>query len=661
MALLYMFLLVTFFLCLSIFVKRIVAARRDQLPAGVQRLPGPKGLPVIGSVHELPAECSWLKFADWAREYGPIYQVNLGGTNHIWISKDRIAHDLLSKRAAIYSDRPHIPALIDDNRTSAQYLPLLSKNDAWTRQRKFAKQIMAQSEKAGFYQYPELESRRMLVEMLDDASKYNTSLESYIARVTSRLAWGTPTSSDELKQRARELLIGVSPTGALGNKIPFVMDLPDWLAPAKAWERRRARTERKFFDIMQGNVKAQMAEKADQPSWTRSFFEKQASWGFQSELEGAYAVGMHGIAGALTIAAPMQSFCLAMVHYPQYQSILHDEIDRVCGDRMPVFTDMPNMPVLRAFIRESMRWRPAVPTGIPHELVQDDVYEGYHLPAGSVMHPLEWCISRDPVMFPDPEAYNPMRWLDPAYPTFKEDSTVNPTITNYSQFGYGRRVCQGMGVTEADMFVGVGAMAWLFHIAKEEPNSYDDDSTYGSAIDSPSEQEKQFDFNGPTIAVNAGVQTPPNEKSIEESLASSWEVNPITFQEAPVPGAFPMWATVPELPIKRSPTPPPSPSRGHKRQLSPESLAYVRANNEAGPEPTITCKTAPSDPTLKFSPLLIAKPYPFKFSMQVRSPERAAIVQEEYRKGLRAGDYPEEAQYWRNGPSGDAMYGWGKV
>lgn len=46
----------------------------------------------------------------------------------MWISSDQIARDLLAKKGSIYSDRPHIPALLSDNRTSAQYLPLLSKN-----------------------------------------------------------------------------------------------------------------------------------------------------------------------------------------------------------------------------------------------------------------------------------------------------------------------------------------------------------------------------------------------------------------------------------------------------------------------------------------------------------------------------------------------------
>lgn len=34
--------------------------------------------------------------------------------------------------------------------------------------------------------------------------------------------------------------------------------------------------------------------------------------------------------------------------------------------------------------------------GIPHYLIQDDEYEGYHIPAGTTMHPLEWC---EPMLF----------------------------------------------------------------------------------------------------------------------------------------------------------------------------------------------------------------------------------------------------------------------
>jgi hypothetical protein len=133
------------------------SSRRHRIPKGLKPLPGPKGMaslhwqtvhqeylpayalceptnstalgyPIIGSIPEVPEKNGFIKFADWGKQYGPIYQCNLAGHNHVWVSSDQIAKDLLSKKAAIYSDRPHIPSLIDDNRTSAQYLPLLSRN-----------------------------------------------------------------------------------------------------------------------------------------------------------------------------------------------------------------------------------------------------------------------------------------------------------------------------------------------------------------------------------------------------------------------------------------------------------------------------------------------------------------------------------------------------
>ena len=325
---------------------------------------------------------------------------------------------------------------------------------------------MSTSQHAAFYGYPELEAKRLMQELLETPDRYNIHVESYISRVTCRLAWGTSEASDELKQRARELLIGVSPTGALGNKLPFVMSLPDSLVPAKAWERRRAATERVFFETMQDQVRADFDQKRALPSWMRLYFEMKPSWGFRDDLEGAYAVGMHGIAGALTIAAPMQGFCLAICHYPRVLPKLQEEIDRVCGDSPPTFADMERLPYLRACIREALRWRPPVPTGIPHQLTQDDVYNGYHIPAGSVMHPFEWGMSRNPKKYPIPDAYNPDRWVDPSYPTYQEPLSKYPTICGYSQFGYGRRTCQGQEVTEADLFCGIGAMAWGFDIRK---------------------------------------------------------------------------------------------------------------------------------------------------------------------------------------------------
>jgi len=595
--------------------KHWATSRRRRIPTGLKPLPGPKGYPIIGSVPEVPEKNGFIKFADWGKQYGPIYQCDLAGDNHVWISTDKIARDLLSKKAAIYSDRPHIPSLIDDNRTSAQYLPLLSRNEGHTRQRKFANIVMRESEKAIFYRYPEIESKRMLAELLEEPEQYNHILESFISRVTCRLAWGHSEGSDELKQRARELLIGVSPTGSLSNKLPFLMALPDWLSPPKAWERRRATTERTWFQTMQEQVVSDIQSGQAAPSWMKTFLEGRSKWGFKSDTEGAYAVGMHGIAGALTIAAPMQTFCLAMTHYPQFLPMLHEELDRVCGDRLPRSEDRPNLPFLRAIIRECIRWRPPVPTGIPHYLIQDDEYNGYHIPKGSTIHPLEWAISRDPELYPDPEAFNPLRWVKPEYPTYQEPLSQYPTIVNSTQFGYGRRTCTGQNVTDEDLLIGIGSIAWLFDIKKrpEEPTL----AVTQSAKEHPYGLNKKATISHEEL--NAGITN--DEHTMEEKILSKYtypgsEATPLK-SKSPAPAYKPMeWGDV---------------------------------------------SKKPEDPTLDYSILLIAKPIPFKFDLKPRDTVRANRVCDLFREGIANGDYPESREYWGANQGRDKALGWSKV
>ena len=92
--------------------------------------PGPALVPWVGRVHDLPIEYMWLKFKEWADMYGPIYRTQMMGDNFLIVTDEKIAEDLLVKRAKIYSDRPQIRSLFDPKSTdgSMEYLPLMGKN-----------------------------------------------------------------------------------------------------------------------------------------------------------------------------------------------------------------------------------------------------------------------------------------------------------------------------------------------------------------------------------------------------------------------------------------------------------------------------------------------------------------------------------------------------
>lgn len=76
-------------------------------------------------------------------------------------------------------------------------------------------------------------------------------------------------------------------------------------------------------------------------------------------------------------------------------------------------------------------------------------------------------ITRDESVYPDADAFNPARWLEPSYPTYKEPLTVHPNLTGFSQFGFGRRTCQGVPIVEQDLFLTMGGMAWAFHLRQK--------------------------------------------------------------------------------------------------------------------------------------------------------------------------------------------------
>lgn len=54
-----------------------------------------------------------------------------------------------------------------------------------------------------------------------------------------------------------------------------------------------------------------------------------------------------------------------MLLHPEVQKRAQAEIDEVIGtDRLPVYTDCPNLPFTEAIMREVLRWHPPVPTGV---------------------------------------------------------------------------------------------------------------------------------------------------------------------------------------------------------------------------------------------------------------------------------------------------------
>lgn len=96
-------------------------------------------------------------------------------------------------------------------------------------------------------------------------------------------------------------------------------------------------------------------------------------------------------------------------------------LDEVCGsnaERLPTIDDKPALDYITAIVKEGWRWRPMVQIGLPHMLIQDDTYEGYRFPAGTIFTWNAVAIALDEAEYEDPLRFKPERFLN--------DDLMNP-------------------------------------------------------------------------------------------------------------------------------------------------------------------------------------------------------------------------------------------
>ncbi|KAM0249522.1 hypothetical protein ACHAQJ_009028 [Trichoderma viride] len=420
---------------------------------------------------QVPSKHSWIKFKEWADQYGPLYSLSLAGSRHVVVSTEEIANDLLRGRGNIYSSRPRLPMgaeILSHNLRPV----LLPYNDLWRKGRKLMHSFSSETIAPAYEPIQLLEASRLLKDLLADPNNYEKWFERFSAGVILRLAYGkTVETGDE--ENVREILDVVhtiervvSPGAYLVDIFPILLWLPKWLAPFKREGDRLHRRELNLFRTNLNDVQADIAKGSQTPSFCRSWLEKKQLAGLTND-EAAYVIGTMFEAGAGTTTAALLSFVLAIVHHPEWQRRLHQEIDTVVGNsRLPNFNDIPLLPITRAIVKETLRWRPVTAGGVPHQLIKDDIYQGVFLQAGTSIHPNQWAIHRDPTLYPDPESFRPERWLEPSWPTYREPITQFPNLQNFSAFGFGRRICPGQSIAERSLNIVVACIGWGCTISK---------------------------------------------------------------------------------------------------------------------------------------------------------------------------------------------------
>lgn len=154
------------------------------------------------------------------------------------------------------------------------------------------------------------------------------------------------------------------------------------------------------------------------------------------------------LAGHETTALALAHTIYLLAKHPEIERRLVAELDEILAGRLPTVEDSKALRYTKQVIDESMRlYPPAWATG--REVSREVEIGGYRILPGSQLLMSQWLVHRDPRFFPDPEAFDPDRWLP--------ERAKNLPRYAYFPFGGGPRVCIGnhFALLEATLVLAV--------------------------------------------------------------------------------------------------------------------------------------------------------------------------------------------------------------
>ncbi|KAF8874735.1 cytochrome P450 [Infundibulicybe gibba] len=422
----------------------------ERYPKRLPLPPGPKGLPIIGNLLDMPrAEKPWLVFREWSKIYGDIMYLNICGISIIILDSTRRTTDMLGERSSIYSDRPHMPMLID-LMDYGWFFAFMPYGAGWRRHRRLFHKYFHPNAVSKYHPAQSHATRIFLRRLLQSPEDLRGHIRHAFAAAIMKITYGISIKeeNDPYVKIAEQTARGVAEAGSPGAFLAADWRTIGYEMAEKPWKL----------------VKSQHSQGMASPSVATGLLDDLPPIGDeQREEEEMYARGTAAIAyagGADTTVSTVHGFFMAMALYPDVQRKAQAELDSVLGkNRLPEFSDRDSLPYVNAVAKETMRWQNVAPLAFPHLSTSDDEYDGYFIPKGTLIFGNTWSILHDPKIYDQPLEFKPERFL--------KDGKIDLSIPSaeIAAFGYGRRICPGQYLSDNSLFCTISAVLSVFSVS----------------------------------------------------------------------------------------------------------------------------------------------------------------------------------------------------
>lgn len=445
----------------------------------VDDLPSPRGLPLLGNLHQLPPATHHLTLERWAAELGTPYAFRFGTTPVTVWDDIELSHAVLRERPHRYRRYASIERILKEFGCNGLFS---IEGEDWEPQRRLVMQALSIPHIKAFFPTLATITDRLrrrweaaardgrVVEMTEDLKRFTVD-------VTSALAFGEdPNTLENERVLIQEHLAMLLPT--LMARVN---------SPIAYWHYVKFPRDRKFDEAMtevhrhirelMARTRARMREEASVEACESHLAETHAEprnlleamlalrdapgSGITDEEVAANVLTML-VAGEETTATSIAWALLFLGSDEALQNRVSAHARRVLGDNAvcPGYGAMRELDLCEAVCTEASRLHPVAPY-LSFEPLEEVRLQGVRVPAGTKMFLLHRPAMMDPRNFVDPKRYDPDRWLhehrhiqaastDGAPPVCPAHRGAHEPRA-YLQFGAGPRVCPGRHLAAVEM------------------------------------------------------------------------------------------------------------------------------------------------------------------------------------------------------------------
>ncbi|KAJ1307503.1 hypothetical protein OPQ81_001602 [Rhizoctonia solani] len=453
----------------------------DQCQLNIKNVLGPIKVPILGNLTLLQPKTVDIfnRLRELNQKYGALVSLKVGSSNIIIIGGDgSLVRELLDKRGSIYSNRPTDP--VNEITGDGDHVLFQTDTEKWKAARKQIVRHYPRASDPEQVRLQEAESVQLLHDFVNQPERNMQHTIRYTTSIITCLNYGIRCATYEAPiLHDMETIMTFIPRPPTEH-FPLLRYIPDVMMGNWRFKAMRVRT---LMKKVYGGLAEIGWERGSNGLNTDNLAYKLRSSEAVTHLTRNQQAQICGIVlegGSDIVAGVISTVILALLQDTWSQDRARQEIDGIYDeDTLPRWEDEQKMPFVRAIIKETLRWRPPLLTGVPHRLEQDDTYAGYFLPKDSRVICNIWAIHTNPERYEDPHTFNPDRFLGHKLSMANSMRQSNPFERDHFTFGAGRRSCPGVQLAEQGIFIGISRLLWAFEFSVPPGTSVNADQKGG--------------------------------------------------------------------------------------------------------------------------------------------------------------------------------------